>query len=105
MPLVPAAASSQASPQTAAPTSPQKLSEAAEAWDRTKDSVNVAILESFIARYRGTFYAELASLRLAELKRQAEQKSPAGGAPNSSLACKEFCISKTDWRMLQNTYN
>src|SRR5262249_9034619 len=46
---------------TEPPVSQSRLSEAAEAWDRIKDSTNVAILETFIARYRGTFYAELAS--------------------------------------------
>jgi formylglycine-generating enzyme required for sulfatase activity len=49
---------------------PTRLSEAAEAWDRTKDTVNVAILEAFIARYKGTFYVDLAQARIEELKKQ-----------------------------------
>jgi invasion protein IalB len=70
LPLVPAAAAPPpTSPPTTAPAR-QKLSEVAEAWDRVKDSTNIAILETFIARYRGTFYADLASSRLAELRKQ-----------------------------------
>jgi formylglycine-generating enzyme required for sulfatase activity len=45
-------------------------SEAAEAWDRVKDSTNVSVLEAYIARYKGTFYAEMARARIDELKQQ-----------------------------------
>lgn len=44
-----------------------RLSEAAEAWDRTKDSTNIAVLGAFAARFKDTFYAELARARIAEL--------------------------------------
>jgi uncharacterized caspase-like protein len=37
-----------------------RLSEAAEAWDRTKDTTNIAVLEAFIIRFKDTFLAELA---------------------------------------------
>jgi uncharacterized caspase-like protein len=48
------------------------MSEAAEAWDRTKDATNIAVLEAFISRYKETYYADLARLRVAELnKKQA----------------------------------
>ena len=47
-----------------------QLSEAAEAWDRTKDSKNVAALELFATRYKDTYYGDLARLRLNELKKQ-----------------------------------
>jgi formylglycine-generating enzyme required for sulfatase activity len=47
-----------------------QLSEAAEAWDRTKDTTNIAVLEDFIARYKETFYARLARARIDELKKQ-----------------------------------
>jgi len=66
-------------------TSPQaRLSEAAEAWDRAKDITNIAVLEAFIARYKDTFYAELARARIDELKKQqmavvAPPKSPEVG--------------------------
>jgi tetratricopeptide (TPR) repeat protein len=57
-----------------------RLSEAAEAWDRTKDATSTAVLEAFIARYTDTFYAELARARLGDLKKQqpvAASPSPA----------------------------
>ena len=41
-----------------------RLSEAAEAWDRTKDTTNIAVLEAFIARFKNTFLAELARARI-----------------------------------------
>jgi formylglycine-generating enzyme required for sulfatase activity len=60
-------------PPVAAPQTqpePARLSEAAEAWDRTKDTTNVSILEVFIGRYKDTFYADLARARLEEVKKQ-----------------------------------
>jgi uncharacterized caspase-like protein len=57
----------------AAPTpaaSQIRLSEAAEAWDRIKDSTSIALLQRFIARYKDTFYAEMAQARVEELKKQ-----------------------------------
>ena len=45
-------------------------SEAERAWDRTKDTTNVAVLEAFITRYKDTFFADLARARLDELKKQ-----------------------------------
>ena len=58
--------------QTAEPAkvAPARLSEAAEAWDRAKDSTSISVLEAFIARYRDTFYADLARARMEDLKRQ-----------------------------------
>jgi uncharacterized caspase-like protein len=46
-----------------------RLSEAAEAWSATKDTKNIAVLEAFAARYRDTFFADLARARMEELKR------------------------------------
>ncbi len=56
-------------PSTAPP--PARLSDAAEAWAATKDATNIAVLEAFIARYKDTFYAQLARARIEELKKQA----------------------------------
>jgi uncharacterized caspase-like protein len=56
-------------PLEQAPTS-TRMSEAAEAWGATKDTTNIAILEAFIARYKDTFFAELARARIDELKKQ-----------------------------------
>jgi uncharacterized caspase-like protein len=46
-----------------------RSSEAAEAWNATKDTTNVAVLGAFVARYRDTFYAELARARIADLQK------------------------------------
>jgi uncharacterized caspase-like protein len=57
--------------QAARPPTPQRLSEAAEAWDRTKDTTSIAALEAFISRFNGTYYADLARLRIGELNKVA----------------------------------
>jgi uncharacterized caspase-like protein len=54
---------------------PARLSEAAEAWVVVKDSTNVAVLEAYIARYKETFYAELARARIDELKPRTAAKT------------------------------
>src|SRR5262245_2734826 len=54
----------------APPPTPARLSEAAEAWDRTKDTTKIGVLEAFIARFKDTFLAELAWARVDELKKQ-----------------------------------
>jgi formylglycine-generating enzyme required for sulfatase activity len=55
---------------TAAAPTPQRVSDAAEAWDRTKDTTNIAVLGAFATRFKDTFLAELARARIEELKRQ-----------------------------------
>jgi uncharacterized caspase-like protein len=57
-----------------------RLSEAAEAWDRTKDTTSVAALELFITRYKGSYYAGLARLRVEELKSRGLSPAPQGPA-------------------------
>src|SRR5262249_6448240 len=47
-----------------------RLSEAAEAWDRIKDTTSIPVLEEFVGRHKNTLYAELARSRIAELKKQ-----------------------------------
>ena len=60
-----------AAPQASAtPAAPARLSEAAEAWDRTKDTTSIPVLEAFLARYKDTFYSELARARIEDLKKQ-----------------------------------
>jgi invasion protein IalB len=63
-------------PQTASPEKSVKpgpevsQSEAERAWTLTKDATNVAVLEAFVARFKDTFYADLAKVRIEELKKQ-----------------------------------
>ena len=54
-----------------------RSSEAAEAWDRTKDSASVAALEAFIRRFGDTYYGDLAKVRLAELKKVESKEAEA----------------------------
>ena len=68
----------------AAPPVPPPPSEAERAWNLAKDSTNIALLESFIARYKGTFHADLARARIEELKsKQATAAIPP--VPRSQL--------------------
>src|SRR5262249_28402621 len=86
LPEVHLAGSQQQNPG-ALPQSPPQASEAAEAWDRTKDASNVAVLEAFIARYRGTFYADLAQAKIEEIKKRvaiATPPPPVKSAPRPS---------------------
>ena len=54
-----------------------RLSEAAEAWDRAKDSSSI-VLEAFVGRYKDTFYADLARAKLDELaKKRVAATTPA----------------------------
>ena len=46
-----------------------RLSEPAEAWDKVKDSQDLAVLEAFAAHYKETFYAELARARIEALRK------------------------------------
>jgi uncharacterized caspase-like protein len=62
-------------PEITKPAEPQRLSEAAEAWSVTKDATSLAVLEAFTARYKETFYAELAQARIDELKKQQATKA------------------------------
>ena len=61
---------------------PARLSEAAEAWTAAERSTSVTALEAFIARYKDTFYAELARARIAELK--AQQAALSKSAPEQT---------------------
>lgn len=46
------------------------VAEAERAWAHVRETANIAALEAFAARYRGTFYADLARGRVDELKKQ-----------------------------------
>ena len=57
------------------PAPQPRPSEAAEAWSAAKDTTNIAVLRAFVARYKDTFFAELARARIEELERHRERKS------------------------------
>jgi formylglycine-generating enzyme required for sulfatase activity len=70
------------------PPTGARLSEAAEAWDRTKDTTNIAILEAFITRFKDTFLAELVRGRIDELKKQQLAiATPPPPSPRPTVRC------------------
>jgi uncharacterized caspase-like protein len=89
-------------PQAAAPAASAKMSEAAEAWNRVKDTSNTGLLEAFVARYKETFYADLARARIEELRKQlasapapAPAEPPAHVAPPASASRTSDCLGTT----------
>ena len=76
---------------------PARLSEAAEVWDRAKDTTNIAVLEAFIARFKETFYADMARARVEELKKQqvAVAVPPKAPVPPPTAATASRPWSKT----------
>ena len=48
-----------------------RVGEAAEVWNATKETTDIDLLEAFIARYKDTFFADLANSRINELKKRA----------------------------------
>src|SRR5262249_49682207 len=65
------------------PVAPVRLSDAAEAWGATKDTLSIAVLEAYILRYKDTFYAELARVRIDELRKQQTAAVARQDAPPS----------------------
>jgi uncharacterized caspase-like protein len=63
-----------AQPPARQPAAQLRLSEVAEAWSAVKDTANVAVLEAFLARYKDTFFAELARARIDEVERAAARR-------------------------------
>jgi uncharacterized caspase-like protein len=73
-------------PPAPPPPSRPQVSEAAEAWDRTKDSTSVAVLEAYIRRYGDTYYGDLAKVRLTELKQSEGEVRSKAEAERQRLA-------------------
>jgi formylglycine-generating enzyme required for sulfatase activity len=67
-PVYLAGKSEPSAPPPPPPIALPRLREAAEAWGAAKDSNSTDELEAFIARYKDTFFAELARERLGKLK-------------------------------------
>jgi formylglycine-generating enzyme required for sulfatase activity len=62
-----------AAPPPASPSAPT-LSEAAIAWERLRQSQSVAVLEVFVRQFPGTVYAAEAAERIAEVRREADER-------------------------------
>lgn len=73
-------------------------SEAAEAWDRAKDTNSITVLEAFIIRFNETFYADMARAQLEKLKAgqlnagQSEERSASslGIIPTEMVPARPF---------------
>src|SRR5262245_37679492 len=61
-----------ATPSPQLPAASARVSEAAEAWDRIKDTTSISDLEAFIGRFSHSHYSDLAKARLAEFKQAAD---------------------------------
>jgi uncharacterized caspase-like protein len=73
-----------AAPPVEAPAAPQpalQSSEAERAWAGVKDSTSIAALEAFKARYSGSFYVDLAQVRITELRKLEDAKKVAIAPP------------------------
>jgi peptidoglycan hydrolase-like protein with peptidoglycan-binding domain len=79
-PSVPAAAP----PPAAVPESLAQPIEAERGWSAVKDSRSIAVLETFIAHFKDSFYAELAQARVAELRQQEVLAAVTQPAPPAS---------------------
>jgi TPR repeat protein/uncharacterized caspase-like protein len=70
VPAEPAASAATQVPAVAQVPAASQASEAERAWATIKDTTGVAALEAFTARFKNTYYADLAQLRIEELKKQ-----------------------------------
>jgi invasion protein IalB/uncharacterized caspase-like protein len=86
----------------AAPPAATQLTEAEHAWAAAKDTNSIAVLEDFVARYKGSFYAGLAQARLGELQNQSASPVPAKAQAVQSVAASSGSASA--WvKLCQNT--
>jgi uncharacterized membrane protein len=65
---------------------PSESDPALDAWNAAKDTGSSSVLEAFIGRFGGSFYAELAKARLQELKKQEEARRVAVVTPPPPVA-------------------
>jgi uncharacterized protein YraI len=62
-----------------------QCAEAVQSWRDIKNTTNIAVLEAFVRRYSDCFYADLATLRIAEL-RKSQQAAVTPAAPVAPVA-------------------
>ncbi len=93
------------------------MSEAERAWGLAKDTTSVTVLEAFTARYKDTFYADLARVRMDDLKRQqaaaaappkapatAKAAEPAVATPPTPMSTQPFSLAGPITIKLQDTF-
>jgi caspase domain-containing protein len=66
-----------------APSQDAQSINAERAWSAIRDTSSIGMLEAFITRYKGTFYAELAQARLRELQTKPISTQPDLGSRRS----------------------
>jgi uncharacterized caspase-like protein len=66
------------------------VDEAGQVWAVTKDTTNKKLLEAFIARYKDSFYAELARARLREFQRASPPGTVSAAIPPSPTSAHPF---------------
>jgi uncharacterized caspase-like protein len=88
-----------------AKATPARQSEAAEAWAVVEKTNSIAALEAYAARFKDTFYGELAKVRIDELKKQqttaaspkpANDTAPSKPASNAGQSAWVKLCSKSD---------
>jgi len=72
------------------PSQDAQLVNAERAWSAIRDSSSVGMLQAFITRYKGTFYAELAEARLRELQAKPISTEPNLGSRQSLAEGHQF---------------
>jgi outer membrane protein assembly factor BamD (BamD/ComL family) len=68
----------------AKPPAPPPPDPALEAWNETRSTESIDVLGAYIAKYKDSFYAELAKARIEELKRQQQLAAAAPQRPERS---------------------
>ena len=89
-PPAPAPSESSAPAEGPATRGSQLDKQAADAWIAVKDTTSVGVLKTYIAKFKGTVFADLAAARLAEI----ESETQSGEQPAESAA--EAPASETD---------
>ena len=100
------------------PASGSLANDAERAWALAKDTTSLGVMEAFIARYKDTFYADLARARIEELKRQQTSAAPprppatpkatepavATPGPSALHAAQPFTLASPITLKLQDTF-
>src|SRR6476620_4939049 len=79
-----------------------QTSEAERAWNLAKDTMSIPMLEAFIGRFKDTYYADLAGLRVEELKRQQAAISPSTAKAPPAKASEPASVAERDHGSYRN---
>lgn len=68
----------------AEPAKPQPPDPALEAWNATRSTESIDVLSAYVAKYKDSFYAEIAKARIEELKRRQQLATVASPKPQKT---------------------